>query len=135
MKRLFTVMAWVGILLLVLAVTALVYADIYTLDVYNRDGIFAPNPPPAVMNVGWFLSIISLIFTLIGGLSVRSKYLWPVLIVTGVIFCILSIYPVISWGWRPLIVLTLFIYMAPGLITAAEGLIIRWYLKRKTVKA
>jgi hypothetical protein len=92
---------------------------------------------PFVM--GLLVSIPGLILVLIGGIIARPRYLWPVLVAIGLIFCIIATiatttppikkqdYEIAGLIGRSLL------FSFPGILCIIEGIVIFWLRRKRKI--
>jgi hypothetical protein len=121
-----SVLAWLGIWGVVLGIY------LSGNQIVDRFSLFeSPNQIIEGVAFAWFV-ISCVILTLLGGLISKPRYLWPVLVVIGIIYCIYALIDILfEYLFPERIPILLKWCLLPGIICVLEGLFIRWFRKRQ----
>jgi hypothetical protein len=139
-----TFLAYTGIAMIVLGIIGVSW----TAASYLQSSAYSWTQPLAhewdglPLGLGFLVSIPGLILVLIGGMIARPRYLGPVLVATGLIFCISA---TIAIATPPIkkqdyelsgVIINSIVISLPGIICIIEGIVILWLRrKRKTEPA
>jgi hypothetical protein len=122
-----SVLAWVGICFWIVGVAFLAIETISLI----RHPALPPYPPvPARPNISLYSSLVGIGLTSVGGIIGKPRYVWPVLVLLGIIYCVFLIVRINLPS--PYFISIRQIY--PGVFSIVIGLIIYWLRYRKTNK-
>jgi hypothetical protein len=124
MKLILTVIAWLGIFILI------IFFYFYSNQVIDTIRLFRIITPDMIVDppaFGWVI-FGGTLFALIGGLTARPHLVWPILVIVGVIYSALAI---INISLKYLFPSSGLMYLIIGLVCIIEGLLIRWFRIRK----
>jgi hypothetical protein len=120
LKIFMTVIAYLGITLVILGTIMATWTSIYNLK-YDSEWTGLPGLPAFL---GILISIPGVLLALIGGLIARPRYIWFILIIVGIVYCIIIV----------IATSTLVVHLVtsiPGVICIIEGFIILYLGKKK----
>jgi hypothetical protein len=124
MKTLMATVAWFGIFLLIFGV--IIYSD-QVIDSLRFYRIITPGMIVDGPAFEWF-TILGTLFVLVGGLTSRPHFQWPVLVIAGVIYIVLAL---INISYEYLFTSNGLSFLIIGLVCIIEGLLIRWVRRRE----
>jgi hypothetical protein len=142
LKIISTILAWLGVIILISGI----YIVSLTAVPYVMSAIQSFHDP-YVNEWTWLgalggasLGATGIVLTLFGLFS-RPRFLWPVLVILGILICIFAVIlvciPGIKMGDYEIqqLILGSFMSSLPGIFCIVEGLIIRWLRRRQNRKS
>ncbi len=121
-----SVLAWLGVFGVILGIY------LSGNQIVDRFSLLeSPNQIIEGLAFAWFVTAC-LILILLGGLIAKPRYLWPVLVVIGIIFCIYALIDILfEYLFPERIPILLKWRLILGIICVLEDSFIRWFRRRQ----
>jgi hypothetical protein len=127
-RDILSVLAWIGIVFLIIAIQEI--AKITILDIIDPYRARVESPGYATTFI-----LFGVLFSTVGGLIGRPRFMWSVMVVLGVIYLILRTIDYVACNYyfpqHSKEIIDLFVNLSPGIVCIIVGLII-YRLKNNT---